>query len=76
MSGTGPAMAIYEVRKRMREVLIRVVDKKVIVCVGVVSGDCGRFEYDDSGKVSVLFCGGCRKIWTSCMALFGVALIT
>lgn len=32
-------MAIYEPTKRMRKILIRVVNKKVIVCVGVVSSD-------------------------------------
>ena len=60
MSGTGPAMAIYEVMKRIRKILIRAVDKKDIVCVGVVSSDFNRFEYDgtSSGKVSVIFCSG------------------
>lgn len=52
------AMGKYEATKRTRKILIRVVDKKFIVCVGVVSSDCGRFEYDGSGKVSVMFCGG------------------
>jgi hypothetical protein len=42
------AMGIYEATKRMRKNLIRVVDKKVIVCVSVVSSECGRFEYDGS----------------------------
>ena len=57
-SGTGPAMAIYELTKRMRKTLIRVIDKKVIVCVGVVSSDFSRFECDGSGKDSVVFFGG------------------
>ena len=76
-SGTGPAMAIYEVKKRMRKILIRVMDKKVIVCVGVVGCDFSRSECDGSGKDSVMFVGAdTRKIWAICMALFGVAFIT
>lgn len=51
-------MAIYEPTKRMRKILIRVVDNKVIVCVGVVSSGFSRFEYDGSGTVSVMFCSG------------------
>lgn len=53
-SGTGPAMAIYEEMKRMRKILIKVVEKKTIVCVGVVS----VVEYDGNDEVSVMFCGG------------------
>ena len=33
-------------------------DKKVIVCVGVVGCDFSRIECDGSGKDSVMFCGG------------------
>lgn len=54
-SGTGPAMAIYEVMKRMRKILIRVIDKNVIVCVGVVGSEFSRFECDGSGRDSVMF---------------------
>ena len=47
-------MAIYEEMKRMRKILIKVVEKKTIVCVGVVS----VVEYDGNDEVSVMFCGG------------------
>lgn len=57
-SGTGPAMAICELTRRTRKILIREIDKKGIVCVGVVGSDFSRFECGGSGKDSVMICRG------------------